>query len=102
MAEIQKRVIRTLLKIEKLTPDVLNIVDKDTFRSDFNGIRKQFQVMRKMLYDLSQIYTLLFEAKITRLKQIDKEVNKFKEDDKKIKKAIGDLLAQRLLVPLPR
>ena len=39
--------------------------------------------MRKMLYDLSQIYTLLFEAKITLLKQIDKEVNKFKEDDKK-------------------
>ena len=95
LAEVQKSVVTTHLRIDEFSPDSITIVDKTSYKADLDRIRNQLEATRNLLYFLiTDLDPALDEARITQLKNIDKQVTeKFKENEKGVKEAIGALLA---------
>ena len=95
LCEVQKSVVRTQLRIDEFPPDSITIGDKSTYRADLDRIRNHLEETRNLLYYLiSDLDPALDEARITQLKNIDKQViNKFKENEKSVKQAMDTLSA---------
>ena len=95
LAAVQKCVVKTHLRIDEYTPDSVTIGDKNRYMADLDKIRNHLEDTRNLLYDLiTDLDPDLDEARITQLKQIDKQMSdKFKENEKNVKKTMDDLLA---------
>ena len=95
LAEVQKSVVKTHLRIDEFSPDIITIEHRDTYNGVLAQVRKHLEATRDLLYELVTDLDPDHDAeRITQLKKIDKKVtDSFKANEKSVMEVMGNLKA---------
>ena len=95
LAVIQKSVVKTHLRIDEFSPDLITIRHMDIYNGKLDLIRNHLEATRDLLYELvTDLDPVLDAGRITQLKLIDKKVtDSFKANEKRVMEVMDELIA---------